>query len=101
MADVGARPSLIAAHPVLAEVAAERKRQDVTWGGPEHDDGHTNTNWTIWLSFIDEHNRKAYSGENSPEAYRNARRRFIEVAALAVAAVESFDREVGEEMRRV
>ncbi len=84
---------------MLAEVAAERDRQDAKWGGPEHDDGHTNGNWTIWIDLIDEHAGKAYSPDNSPEAYRNARRRFIEVAALAVAAVESLDREVGELMR--
>lgn len=86
---------LFDARPVLAEVAAERDRQDAKWGGPEHDDTLTNGNWTIWIDLLDEHALKAYSPDNSPEAYSNARRRFIEVAALAVAAVESLDREVG------
>ena len=78
--------------PVFAEVSDERDRQDAKWGGPDHDDNHTLGNWTAWLSFIDEHNRKAFSPDNSEEAYDNFRRRMIEVAALAVAAVESLDR---------
>ncbi len=77
---------------VFAEIAAERGRQDAKWGGPDHDDEHTTGNWTIWIDLIVEYAGKAYSPDNSDEAYANARRRFIEVAALAVAAVESIER---------
>ena len=76
---------------VIAEIVAERDRQDAKWGGPDHDDCH---GWSRWIDFIDEHNGKAYSEDDSEEAYVNARRRYIEVAALALAAVESMDRTV-------
>lgn len=63
------------------EIVAERHRQDVRWGGPDHDDEHYPSDW---VSYIKEHADKALNG--------NYRQRLIEVAALAVAAVESYDR---------
>lgn len=76
---------------VFEEIAAERHRQDAKWGGPDHDDSH---GWHEWIDYIIEHADKAYSTNNDDESYANARRRYIEVAALAVAAVESMDRTV-------
>ena len=76
---------------VYDEIAAERERQDAKWGGPDHDDGH---GWHEWIDWMVEHASKAYSPNNDEESYANARRRYIEVAALAVAAVESMDRTV-------
>ena len=72
----------------LDEIVAERERQDVKWGGPEHDDGHRLSEWN---AIIDSYNR---DGENAldeadPMAWRC---RMLQVAALAVAALESFDR---------
>lgn len=66
---------------VYEEVKNERVRQDAKWGGPSHDDTHVNFEW---CDYILEHNRKAKSSE--------WRKRMIEVAALAIAAVESHDR---------
>lgn len=77
---------------VLEDIAAERRAQNAKWGGPEHDDDLTSGNWTTWIDVLVEHATKAYSTDNSPEAYREARRRFVEVAAVAIAAVESLDR---------
>jgi len=76
---------------VFAEIAVERNRQDAKWGGPDHDDGH---GWHEWIDYIIEHAGKAYSAYNDEASYANGRRRYIEVAALAVAAVESMDRTV-------
>lgn len=68
---------------VLAEVREEREAQDVQWGGPEHDDGHTITDWQRFL-----HERVLRLGD----AGVSDRDLLIQVAALAVAAVESYDR---------
>lgn len=62
---------------IYDEIRAERERQDAKWGGPEHDDQHTAHDW--WW-FIRER-----IGQRREQA-------FIEVAALAVAAVESIRR---------
>jgi hypothetical protein len=73
---------------LLAEVSAERVRQDEKWGGAEHDDHHSTADFA---SFIDNYLSKARAAsENGNDA--EARKRFIQVAALAVAGVESLDR---------
>ena len=66
---------------VYVEIRQERVRQDAKWGGPKHDDTHVDFEWN---GYIEEHNRKA--------KYGDWRKRMIEVAALAIAAVESYDR---------
>jgi len=67
---------------ILTEVAEERDRQDEKWGGPEHDDLHSVRDW---IGYIRDHNKQALDvGE--------FRQQMIRVAALAVAAVESYDR---------
>jgi hypothetical protein len=76
----------IATGGVLAEVAQERMAQDAEWGGPEHDDMHGPH---AWVEFIDARCDKAFIHSDSNAEYR---RRMIQIAALAVAAVESLDR---------
>lgn len=82
---------------VLADVRDERARQTEIWGGPTYDDQHGPGDW---LDYLAEHTAKAeaqleldggywYLNSRAAAEYR---RRLIEVAALAVAAVESFDR---------
>jgi hypothetical protein len=70
--------------PVYDEIRLERKAQDEKWGGPSHDDGHSGPDWA---SFIKQHANKAFRGDY--------RKQMIRVAALAVAAIESFDRKSG------
>lgn len=70
---------------VLHEVAAERKYQDKKWGGPAHDDTESEANW---LKYIDEYAQ----GNVERTKDRPFRERMLKVAALAVAAVESYDR---------
>lgn len=64
-----------------------RVRQDTKWGGPEHDDTHTHTDW---INLIDKRLAPPVSHRTPAVEYRRA---MIEIAALAIAAVESFDRE--------
>ena len=73
---------------VLDEIAAERRRQDGKWGGPAHDDAHSTAEF---VQFIEDYAgwARQMASMNSPD---KARRRLIQVAALAVAAVESMDR---------
>lgn len=67
---------------VIDEVLAERRRQDEQWGGRHHDDDHI---WADWWTFI-QRQRRLMGVRGS------ARERFIKIAALAIAAVESHDR---------
>lgn len=73
---------------VAYDVLIERGRQDAQWGGPAHDDTHSVDDWCSHidhqLSFIHYPLKDA-----TPEEERE---RFIKIAALAVAAVESLDR---------
>lgn len=102
---------------ILLEICKERAEQDRKWGGSSHDDEHDGLDW---LNYLLEHAAKALSGfvrterhpgttsfhdraftftvhipaadARNPRAYR---KQLIRVAALAVAAVESFDRKHG------
>lgn len=73
---------------VLDEIAAERRRQDSKWGGPDNDDTYTPG---IWVQLIQDYAgwSRVMAGMDSPLKYR---KRMMQVAALAVAAVESHDR---------
>lgn len=76
---------------VLAEVAQERDRQDAKWGGPTHDDMHSPGDF---CRFIREHEVRAeqtLAGEPVRE-FDEFRTQMLRVAALAVAALESWDR---------
>jgi hypothetical protein len=74
---------------VIDEVVAERLRQDEKWGGPEADDSRKDEfAWTADIqAYTTWANQMARMG--SGEKYR---RRMMQVAALAVAACESYDR---------
>jgi len=73
---------------ILEEIAAERERQDGKWGGPDHDDTHTPFDWERWIKTYSAWARQMAEGG----AHKKCRRRLIQTAALAVAAVESLDR---------
>lgn len=67
---------------VFNQIRHERENQDAQWGGAVHDDTHDEQEW---IGFMDEQLTKASdNGE-----YRE---RFVKIAALAVAALESMDR---------
>ena len=76
---------------VMAEVLDERRRQDDKWGVR---DQHP----YLWMTILGEEYGEACQGAlyiygddvNKGNAYRNE---LIQVAAVAIAAIESFDRE--------
>lgn len=75
---------------VYDEIKAERDRQDAEWG-TEHDDTHRCTDWE---HLIPRYSRRAFeermlTGNHDLSGWR---RRMIQVAALATAAVEWHDR---------
>jgi len=78
---------------ILRLIAEERSRQDAQWGGPSHDDRHTPLEWMDYIGQQLEKFAKnlIVRGENyctTPDA----RQRFVKIAALSVAALESFER---------
>lgn len=74
------------AHTVALEVVAERSRQDAKWGGPEHDDQH---GLEDFCAFINQRTADLARGFESSDF---ARQKMIQIAALAVASIESMDR---------
>jgi len=78
----GPRGDALAA--ALSEIATERLRQDRRWGGPEHDDSHTAHQWAALLT-PRANGAHIYSGN----PYRRA---LVELASLAVAALQAHDR---------
>jgi hypothetical protein len=68
---------------VLSEVQEERRRQDEKWGAA-HDGGHS---FGRWIDLIDIQLTNAVGLPNE-----QFRRHMVKVAAIAVAAVESYDR---------
>jgi hypothetical protein len=67
----------------FAEIASERDHQDAMWGGPVHDDEHYPDDWAaIIRSHVDD-------AVYSPCSYRIE---LVRIAAVAVAAIQSFDR---------
>lgn len=73
---------------ILAEVAAERERQDLKWGGPANDDQWNSLDWHEMIADYNGWARRMVCMESLDKA----RVRYIQVAALAVAAVEALDR---------
>lgn len=76
-------------HAVIEEIVQERERQQHTEGWTlEHDDRHSVAQWMMLLT--------RYLGRACEEAeIQNGdgyRRRLVQVAAIAAAAVESYDR---------
>ncbi len=90
---------------ILEEITAERERQDALFGGPGHDDTHTATDWGaiimrhLGLCFDDGKPADVclmsdHCAGYDPVRYR---RQLVRVAAVAVAALETFDRKVAQD----
>jgi len=73
---------------IIAEVIAERLRQDEKWGGEDHDD---RLPLEVWVQLIQDYAgwARVMIGNGS---YDKARKRFLQVAAIAIAACASIDR---------
>lgn len=70
---------------VLEEIRVERKYQDGEWG-TEFDDNNTLNDWVTYIAI---YTGRAAGMETLPEDQRVY---MLKVAALAIAAIESFDR---------
>jgi hypothetical protein len=74
---------------IFGEVHLERRAQDAQWGGAQHDEEHDAADWSRFM--------QQQAGKGFAEAHRQLgpkwRARFVKIAALAVAAVESIDRQ--------
>lgn len=73
---------------VLGAVALERVRQDEKWGGAPHDDRHSTAEFVLLIEDYAGWAR-TMAGMGSLD---KARRRLVQVAALAVACCEAIDR---------
>ncbi len=71
---------------IFHQIESERKRQDEQWGGPAHDDQHSADDWTGFIT------KQMDWAEITPDPCER-RERFLKIAALAIAAIESFDRQ--------
>jgi len=70
---------------ILEEIRIKRERQDVLWGA-EHDDQNTLNDWVTWIMI---YAGQAARMDSTPWKQRD---KMLKVAALATAAIESFDR---------
>lgn len=90
---------------VLLNVAGERRKQDGQWGGPEHDDEHRVSEWVAYILYQASRLLEIPTPgpvADLPELRQTMalhRERFVKIAALAVAAVESIDR-IGVDITR-
>lgn len=80
---------------ICAQIIEERRAQDRQWGGKNHDDNH---NRSEWCEFVADHLGRAKKAQSrfvskgdqcDADEYR---KQMIEIAALAMAAIESHDR---------
>lgn len=76
---------------VYQDIKYERTAQDAKWGGQAHDDEHSPEDW---ISFMETKLDQAYEliGTGEPDSDAMYRRRMVQVAALAVAAIDAIDR---------
>lgn len=76
---------------VSLEIDKERQHQDELWGGTRHDDQHRANAWLLFISrYVGKAVDSIYRMKDAPR--KSYRHRMIQIAALAVAAVEWIDR---------
>ena len=70
---------------IFAEILQRRREQDAQWGGPRHDDRHTREEWCGYLQkFLDR--AEIRSDRADAASYED---KLLDIAALAVAAIQS------------
>lgn len=80
---------------VLEQILEERRNQDKKWGGPAFDDERERTEW---LSLIREHEERAKRQVTRTGDLDEYRQQLIEIAALAIAAIQAHDRRAGADV---
>jgi hypothetical protein len=81
---------------ILAEIEGERKHQEEKWGNSTDDTVNTPNDW---VTYIGAYSTKWFPGgfsPYSPETVDEFRTSMMKTAAIAVAAVESIDRQRAE-----
>ena len=71
------------------QIMAKRAAQDEQWGGPNHDDTHSPKQWCEYIQKQLEQAKRELVVNQNPTAYRL---RLEDIAALALAAMETYDR---------
>ena len=70
---------------IVVELLERRKEQDAQWGGAEHDDTHSASDWRDYIE-------KQLNDADNAIAFAAWRDRMVDVGALAMAAIEWADR---------
>lgn len=81
---------------IIKEIVEERRYQDSRWG---HEADDTLNRPNDWVSYISHHSTRWFNGGFEPydvETVARFRRQMVKTAALAVAAIESLDRQTEE-----
>ncbi len=82
------KPTTLHQGEIVEEIIAERQRQDRKWGGAAHDDEHERSDFVRFVrEHLDAARKEAMCGRLD-----EWRVEMIQIAALAVAAVEMSDR---------
>lgn len=74
---------------ILWEIERERQRQDGKWGGSTTDDQYTPLDWHEMIADYNAWARRMAAMGSADKA----RKRYVQIAALAVAAIQSLDRQ--------
>lgn len=74
---------------IFTEIAFERSKQDLQWGGPSHDDSHSLLDWPDFIE------KQTNAARESLFDITKFETRMIKIAALAVASIESSRRRRG------
>lgn len=96
-AEAGREGARTALGGVFGQVVVERLKQDAQWGGATHDDTH---HWSDWARYINKQIAKCYSEQpmGAEDETGSVCRRWVKIAALAVACLESMKR--ADEIKR-
>lgn len=73
---------------LIQELCDERERQDAQWGGPIHDDQHSAAEWVALAT----RQLGLAVDDGTGQGQERFRRQMLRVAALCMAAIESYDR---------
>jgi sugar phosphate isomerase/epimerase len=77
---------------IWREILDERNMQDAQWGGPAHDDIHVRSAWCGFIRKFVNRAENTCVGLGREAEYEG---RMIQIAALAIAAIESSRRKRG------
>lgn len=75
------------------QIGLRRNEQDARWGGPEHDDKHNECDWIAFIrQQLDKYEDATFLNTSPNTNGTVFEDRMIDVAALAIAAIESHRR---------